>query len=89
MWMEHLSEEDITFIKRFILNSGSLKNLRKEYDVSYPTIRLRMDKLIQKIEIIEDESDFFKSQMMQMVIDNEIDLNKANKIIEIYLRNEE
>ncbi|MFP4984417.1 DUF2089 family protein [Staphylococcus coagulans] len=87
-WIEHLSDEDITFIKRFILNSGSLKSLSKEYNVSYPTMRLRMDRLIQKIEVIEEDSNTFKSKLMQMVIDNEIDLNIANKIVEIYLKEE-
>lgn len=33
--------------------------MAKEYDVTYPTVRLRLDKLIQKIEIedrVEDNS---------------------------------
>ena len=56
-WMINLEDEDVSFIKKFILNSGSLKEMAKEYDVTYPTVRLRLDKLIQKIEIedkIED-----------------------------------
>ncbi len=47
-WMENLDDEDISFIKRFILASGSLKEVAKEYNVTYPTVRLRLDKLIQK-----------------------------------------
>ncbi|MFP4921951.1 hypothetical protein [Staphylococcus coagulans] len=47
-----------------------------------------MDRLIQKIEVIEEDSNTFKSKLMQMVIDNEIDLNIANKIVEIYLKEE-
>lgn len=83
-WFDNLSEEDKVFIKRLVLNSGSLKKLSKEYDVSYPTIRLRIDRLIQKIEILESDTDSFKSKLMQLVIDNEINLDSANKILEFH-----
>jgi len=50
-WILSLDSEDIEFIRKFIVNSGSLKSLAKEYGVSYPTVRLRLDRLIQKIKI--------------------------------------
>lgn len=40
-------------MRRFILASGSLKDLATTYGVSYPTLRLRLDRLIQKIELLE------------------------------------
>jgi hypothetical protein len=60
-WIDSLEEEDLAFIKRFILVSGSLKELADAYGVSYPTLRLRLDRLIQKIQILESrkiEDDF-------------------------------
>jgi hypothetical protein len=33
-----------------VLKSGSLKDLAAEYDVSYPTIRARLDKLIARLD---------------------------------------
>ena len=39
-WILSLDSEDIEFIRKFIVNSGSLKSLAKEYGVSYPTVRL-------------------------------------------------
>ena len=57
-WMAGLEEEDMVFIKKFILASGSLKEMAAQYGVTYPTVRLRLDRLIQKIQISEDaESD--------------------------------
>ena len=38
-WLENLDDEDINFIKIFITSSGSLKEVAKIYDVSYPTVR--------------------------------------------------
>ena len=42
-WMAELEEEDLTFIKKFILSSGTLKEEAALYGVSYPTLRLRLD----------------------------------------------
>jgi hypothetical protein len=52
-WIDFLEEEDLAFIKRFILLSGSLKDLADAYHVTYPTLRLRLDRLIAKIEIFD------------------------------------
>ncbi len=54
-WILSLDSEDIEFIRKFVLNSGSLKKLATCYDVSYPTVRTRLDRLIQKIEINEEQ----------------------------------
>ena len=48
-WFLGLEEEEQEFLKRFILASGSLKQLAKDYEVSYPTVRIRVDKIIEKI----------------------------------------
>ena len=62
-WIQGLSDEDLAFIKRFILNSGSLKAMAREYGVTYPTIRLRMDRLIAKVEALDEDipSEFEKA----------------------------
>ena len=52
-WMAELEEEDLAFIKRFLLSSGSLKEVAGAYGVTYPTVRLRLDRLIQKIRLGE------------------------------------
>ena len=53
-WMAGLEDEDLVFIKKFVLASGSLKEMAGEYGVTYPTVRLRLDRLIQKIKLSED-----------------------------------
>ncbi len=54
-WLDYLSDEDLAFVKRFILYSGSLKDLAEAYGISYPTVRLRLDRLIAKIQVMEDQ----------------------------------
>ena len=50
-WMVDLDDEDVAFVKRFLLASGSLKEVARQYGVTYPTVRLRLDRLIQKIQL--------------------------------------
>jgi len=52
-WLQALSDEDASFIKRFILASGSLKDVAQAYGISYPTVRLRLDRLIEKIKVLD------------------------------------
>lgn len=54
-WIDLLEEEDLGFIKRFILFSGSLKDLATAYNVTYPTLRLRLDRLIAKITVLDNQ----------------------------------
>lgn len=54
-WFEKLSEEDASFIKRFVLASGSLKELAKAYGITYPTVRLRLDRLIEKVKVLDSQ----------------------------------
>ena len=55
-WIDYLTPEDLAFLKRFLLSSGTLKQLATEYGVSYPTIRLRLDRLIEKVHLIDEHT---------------------------------
>ena len=54
-WLNRLDEEEAEFLQRFVLMSGSLKLLAKSYEISYPTVRLRLDRLIEKIKVWESQ----------------------------------
>jgi len=54
-WIDYLSDEDLAFIKRLVLASGSLKELAGGYGISYPTVRLRLDRLIAKIQVTDSQ----------------------------------
>lgn len=84
-WMANLEDEDITFIKKFLQASGSLKEIAKQYDVSYPTVRLRLDKLIQKIQISEDTSaEPYIAFVKRLVVNDKIDFDVAKMLISEY-----
>ena len=84
-WMAELDEEDVAFIRRFLLASGSLKEVAGEYGVSYPTVRLRLDKLIQKIELADQqEEEPFTAFIKGLAVDSRIDVETAKQIIDKY-----
>ncbi|MBS4030868.1 MAG: DUF2089 family protein [Clostridiales bacterium] len=84
-WMLNLDDEDVVFIKKFILSSGSLKEIANHYGVTYPTVRLRLDKLIQKIQINEDtSSEPFIALIKRLAINEKIDLDTAKILISEY-----
>ncbi len=49
-----LPREDLDLIVELVLRSGSLKDLAVAYGVSYPTIRVRLDRLIARLKAIVD-----------------------------------
>ncbi|WP_400263753.1 DUF2089 family protein [Lacticaseibacillus paracasei] len=80
-----LDEDDQEFVRQFVLSSGSLKKLSEKYSVSYPTIRLRLDRVIRKLKAAElDQKNKFQVSIMQMVIDDKLDLVLAQEIIQKY-----
>jgi hypothetical protein len=44
-----LSENEQQFILRFVINSGSLKDMASELKLSYPTVRNMLNEIILKI----------------------------------------
>lgn len=84
-WMSNLDDEDIVFIKKFILSSGSLKEVANQYGVTYPTVRLRLDKLIQKIEISDENiNEPYVSLIKRLAVNDKLDFDTAKILISEY-----
>ena len=85
-WVDRLDEEDLTFIKRFILVSGSLKELADAYGVSYPTLRLRLDRLIQKVKILDSQKieDGYERLLRAQFADGKLDAATFKQLLTTY-----
>ena len=84
-WLTDLEDEDLSFIKKFILSSGSLKEIAALYGVSYPTVRLRLDRLIQKIRASEQqEQEPYVQLIKRLAIDDRMDVQTAKLLIDEY-----
>ena len=84
-WIVNLDDEDVSFMKKFILASGSLKEMARQYEVTYPTVRLRLDKLIQKIQVSDSaESEPYIALIKKLAIDEKLDFDTAKILISEY-----
>ena len=89
-WMAQLEEEDLSFIRKFVLSSGSLKEVAALYGVSYPTVRLRLDRLIQKIRLAESaETDPYVAMVKRLAVDGKLDFDTAKVLITEYRKTKE
>ena len=81
-WLDALDDEDLQFLKRFLLGSGSLKALCEEYDVSYPTLRARLDRLIAKVRAAEEPKvvDSFQRKLHILVADGKVPAALAREL---------
>lgn len=84
-WMRNLEDDDVTFVKNFIMLSGSLKDIAKKYDVTYPTVRLRLDRLISRINVSEQtENEPYVALIKNLALDEKIDYATAKILINEY-----
>lgn len=89
-WMAGLDDEDVTFIRRFLLASGSLKEVAGEYGVTYPTVRLRLDRLIQKIQISEQNANEpYIALIKRLAMNEKLDFDTAKLLISEYKKGKE
>lgn len=85
-WLDYLSEEDLAFVKRLVLASGSLKEVAATYGISYPTVRLRLDRLIAKIAVVDShdiQSDFERLLRAQHA-EGKIDADTLKSLLTAY-----
>ncbi len=87
-WTTWLAEEDWGFVHRFLLASGSLKALAEEYGISYPTVRARLDRLIEKVRASDrsEGADDFTKLVRMRVIDGQVAPAVAKEILEAHRR---
>ncbi len=86
LWIAELEGEDLAFIKRFILVSGSLKDMAEAYGVSYPTLRLRLDRLIEKIKILENQAivDGYERILRAQFADGKLEASTFKHLLNAY-----
>lgn len=85
-WAEGLSEEDWQFVKRFVLASGSLKQLAADYGVTYPTLRLRLDRLIAKVQALDtpEPRTPFHTALKVLVAEGKLDVAAARVLLKAF-----
>jgi hypothetical protein len=85
-WLLDLPGEDLEFLRRFVLASGSLKALAQEYGVSYPTIRLRLDRVIARVRTSETlrDTDPMTRKIRHLIAEGGLDPAIGRQLLETY-----
>ncbi|HEY3318865.1 MAG TPA: DUF2089 family protein [Planctomycetota bacterium] len=85
-WIDQLTDEDLAFLKRFMLASGSLKDLAAGYGISYPTVRLRLDALIEKIKVLDNPEikSPFERQLRLQLAEGKLDTATFKTLLTAY-----
>jgi hypothetical protein len=83
-----LTEGELDLVLQLVLASGSLKDLAEVYKVSYPTIRLRLDRLIERVRQLARGTtpDPMTQLLADMVERGEIAVSAAQTVRALYRR---
>lgn len=76
-----LSEKQQSFIELFVLSSGSLKEMAEILGVTYPTVRTRLDEIIEALKKEMKEKEDYKKELLEKVEQGKIAPEKAAEII--------
>lgn len=85
LWITELEGDELLFIKRFVMASGSLKEIANIYDVTYPTVRNRLNGIIEKLKMCdENREDDYVRLIKKLTLEDKIDFEAATLLIHEY-----
>lgn len=77
-----LTDEDLQFVFDFVKCSGSLKDMAAKQNVSYPTLRNRLNALIEAIEKLEIQREGSKAEILQLLEEGKISAKDAAQMLQ-------
>lgn len=90
LWLTALEDDELRFIKRFVLSSGSLKEMADVYGVTYPTVRSRLNGIIGKMKQAEEKhEDAYVALIKRMAMEGKLDFEAATVLICAYREKKE
>ena len=84
--LQQLDEDDLNMVTSFVLVSGSIKDLAEQYGVSYPTMRQRLDRLIDRVRRLVDgaEADPLSDYLADQLTRGHLTPDVARRIRELH-----
>lgn len=77
----HLPSEDLEFIIHFVRASGSLKEMARRYSQSYPTIRNRLNAIIEKLEVAARDIEGERHRILDAISKGEMSVKEGAKLL--------
>ena len=51
--LARLRYEDQVFVSEFVRNHGSIKDMEKAFGISYPTVKNRLNRILEQLQLVE------------------------------------
>lgn len=75
--LARLTPEDCQFIELFVLAGGSLKEVGKHLNLSYPTVRNRLDKVIANLQQLDADKRTERARIIEALERGELSTEEA------------
>jgi hypothetical protein len=75
--LARLSGDDQVFIMAFVKNDGSIKELERDFGISYPTVKSRLSRIAGQLKFVENVTVSRKDEIMVALERGEIDAQEA------------
>ena len=72
-----LSEEQLTFVRLFIQRRGNLSEMEKVLNISYPTVRNKLDEIIRMLQPIPVAPPSGRDAILRRVASGDLDAEQA------------
>ncbi len=75
--LTRLSYEDQVFVGEFIRSHGSIKHMEQAFGVSYPTIKSRLNRIAQQLQLVEIQTPSETEEIISQLERGEITSKEA------------
>lgn len=76
-----LSKDDQEFIEMFVLAGGSLKEIGRQLELSYPTVRGMLDQIIKRVRSMREREEKERLSVLEMLEEGKITAADAVELL--------
>lgn len=76
-----LTKSEIKFIELFLVNQGNIKEMEKDLQVSYPTVKKQLDAIIMKLGLTSKNVGLSKEEIIAKVVSGELSIEEAEDLL--------
>ena len=75
--LARLSYEDQVFVGEFVRNHGSIKGMEKAFGVSYPTVKNRLNRIAEQLQLVVVETPTDRQEVLDLLEAGDITADEA------------
>ena len=74
--------EDQVFVSEFVRCHGSIKYMEKAFGISYPTVKNRLNRIVQQLHLVEVEQVSERDEVFDLLERGQISVREATERLE-------